>query len=95
MNKDVICEMDLLRTQKIRFLLGVYRRFKKQQNTEQRLEFIEEVLIILADEPLSPQRTDVSSSFYMRNCFCTRCIYLALCSLLNYCNVNRPCSAVE
>lgn len=43
----MVCEMDTLRTQKIRFLTGMYREMKLQMNEHMRLKFIENLIKIL------------------------------------------------
>lgn len=62
---DVVCEMDLLRTQKIRFLVDLYREMKRpsvEQNV--RLELIDKVCNVLKDEESSRERDEVSSGYF-------------------------------
>lgn len=58
---DVVCEMDLLRTQKIRYLVSIYREMERPigQQKEQRLALIEKVLDVLSQEEVSAQRNEV------------------------------------
>lgn len=58
----MVCEMDLLRTQKIRFLVSIYRDLAKpfSQQKEQRLDLIGKVLDILSKEPVSTTRNEVN-----------------------------------
>lgn len=43
----MVCEMDTLRTQKIRFLTGMYREMKHPMDERIRLKFIENLTKIL------------------------------------------------
>lgn len=53
--------MDLLRTQKIRFLVGIYREMTNVANQQEakRNLVVEKVLSVLAEEPDSAKRNEV------------------------------------
>lgn len=57
---DVVCEMDLLRTQKIRFLVSMYREMKHPvRSKEKRMELINRVCDILQGEKDTKSRSEV------------------------------------
>lgn len=73
--------MDLLRTQKIRYLVAFYRKLQKSLGAEQRLELIGEVINVMEKEPLSPHRTEV---FINAKCiFFNKCIQLGILQLVD------------
>lgn len=57
---DGVCQIDLLRTQKIRYLVSIYRQLKAPtENISNRLKLIEEIIKILQTETLSSQTNQV------------------------------------
>lgn len=58
-HKDIVCEMDLLRTQKIRSLVDIHKEMKTYTNKEDRMATINKVFKILEAEPSSVKRNEV------------------------------------
>lgn len=58
---DILCEMDLLRTQKIRFLVSIYRDMARPfgQPKNQRLVLLEKIIDVVAAEETTSQRNEV------------------------------------
>lgn len=59
---DIVCEMDTLRTQKIRYLTGLFREMKLPMSISDRLRFIDNLMGVLPKDKQSKNVTEVYKS---------------------------------
>jgi len=61
--KDTKIHMDLLSTQRVRFLTEIYKDLRKPRSKEERLEFIRQVMVVLTEETCFPNFPELFDLF--------------------------------
>ncbi|KAH8278587.1 hypothetical protein KR018_005706 [Drosophila ironensis] len=61
--KDCKVHMDLLSTQRVRFLTEIYKDLKKPRNKESRLELLRHVMMVISEEPCFPKYPELFELF--------------------------------